>query len=115
MGVKMNTIEIITNIMLLSPYVEYEEYLAIICPEDFAIKKEIRERGLALSFGTSHLNSFFEMKSSFKNWFLYTLNEAQRERFITFITNHHDILVERLEEVINISYKNSDNDISFSC
>ena len=105
-SINRHSIEVMANTIRYTSFVEYDEYLNLMCPKEEHINTLIKNKGLSLGFGTSHLRSYFLMKSDFKKWFLFEINELQRERFIEFIETHNDILLDRFKESVETEINN---------
>jgi hypothetical protein len=62
----------------------------------------IKERGLSLGLGVTHMKSYLQMKHDFKKWFTDTASNDERNRFISFIENNIDMLMQRSLELLEV-------------
>ena len=109
-SVNRETVETMANTIKFASFVEYDEYLSLMCPEDYHVKQLIRDRGLSLGFGVSHLKPYFLMKSDFKKWFLFEINDLQRERFTKFVDDHKAMLLDRFKLSVETEINNMTKD-----
>lgn len=73
----------------LAPFIEYREYLSLVCDDKFMlVKHELETRGLALSFGTTHMKDFLIFKKDIYTWILEVSTDEQQDKLINFITNY---------------------------